>query len=59
MNDLNHNHEPPQLMERSSWANDFYGAFSTIRPSADRHYDLIQGTPQWGENVRTTQQLKH
>jgi len=33
--------------------NDLLGAFYTIRPRADRHHALIEGTPQWGENVRT------
>jgi len=26
---------------------------SCVLPRADRHHDLIEGTPQWGENVRT------
>jgi len=51
--DLNHKHEPPQLKERSSSINDLLGAFYTIRPRVDRHHAFIEGTPQWGENVRT------
>jgi len=50
--DLNHKQEPPQLKERSSSVNDLVGAFNTIRPRADRPHALIEGTPQWGENVR-------
>jgi len=38
--------EPPQLKEGSTSVNDLLGA--------DRHHDLIEGTPQReGENVRT------
>jgi len=44
--DLNHKREP-QLKERSSWVNDLLGASQTIRSRADRHHDLIEGTP-WG-----------
>jgi len=51
--DLNHKREP-QLKERSTLVNDLLGASYTIRSRADRHHDLIDGTPQWGgENVRT------
>jgi len=57
MNDLNHKHEPPQLKERSSSVNDLLGAFSTIRPRADRHHDLIEGTPQWGGECLYTKVL--
>jgi len=39
--DVNHEHEPPQLKERSSSVNDLLGAFYTIRPRADRYHDLI------------------
>jgi len=46
--DLKHKHEPPQLKERSSSVNGLLGAFYTIRPRADRHHALIEGTPQWG-----------
>jgi len=53
MKDLNHKHEPPQLMEGSSTVSDLLGAFYTIQPRADRHHALLEGTPQWGENVRT------
>jgi len=66
MKDLSHKHEPPQLKERSSTVNDFLGAFYTIRPGAERHHTLIEGTPQWkGEclyprvlNMTSTEQIK-
>jgi len=51
--DLNHKHKPPQLKERFSSVNELFCAFHTTRPRADRHHDLIEGTPQRGEDVRT------
>jgi len=48
MKDPYHNHEPPQLKERSSTGNDLLGAFDTVQPRADRHQDLIEVTHQWG-----------
>jgi len=51
MKDLDHKHEPPQLKEGSSTVSDLLGAFYIIRPRADRYHGIIEGTPQWGENV--------
>jgi len=51
MSDLNHKHEPLQLKEGTSSVNYLLGVSYTIRSRADRHHDLIEGTPQWGENV--------
>jgi len=54
MSDLNHKNEPPQLKEESTSVIDLLGASYTIRSRADRHFDLIEGTPQrGGESVRT------
>jgi len=66
MKDLYDKHETPQLKERASTVNDLLGAFYTIRPKADRHHALIEGTPQWGRecshprvlNITSTQQIK-
>jgi len=57
--DLNHNHETPQLKERSSSVKDLLAAFYTIRPRADRHYALIEGTPQWGERMFVPKGTQH
>jgi len=48
MRDLNHKHEPPQLKEGSTSVIDLLGVSYTIRPRADQHHDLIEGSPQWG-----------
>jgi len=45
--DLNHKRER-QLKKRSTLANDLLGSSYTIRSRADRHHDLIEGTPKWG-----------
>jgi len=45
--DLNYKHEPPQLKEGSTSVNDLLGVSYTFQPRADRHHDLIEGTPQW------------
>jgi len=42
--DLNHKHEP-QLKEGSTLINDLLGASYRFRSRADRHHDLIEGTP--------------
>jgi len=57
--DLNHKHVPPQLKERSTSVNDLLGASCSIRSRADRHHDLIEGTPQWGGRMFVPKGAQH
>jgi len=45
--------------EGSFTVSDLLGAFSTIRPRADQHHALIEGTPQWGGRLFVPKGAQH